>query len=144
MAHFLPCRLWERKRVVWSNSVIVLANVGQEIAIDCIPLPEVSSIEQVNTQQVQQTKSQSKSADSAQTRFQNALQIKTLPNGYNAGRTYYLQASSPEECQSVCSSLSLCARRARKAELAKTRIFHYQTKVRPQTFQHRDRNKRSR
>ena len=130
-------RIWQTKRVVWSQSVIAFANVEEESAFDSIPLCEISSIEQVNnearrsdpSQQPQQSRPQSKSADSSQTRFLHALQIKTDPEGHNSGRTYYLQANSSEQCSAVCKSLSVCSRRARKAQLAKTRLRQYQTKV---------------
>ena len=46
-----------------------------------------------------------KSADSAQTLFRHALQLQTDADGYNSGRTYYLQAASEEQCSAIGASL---------------------------------------
>ena len=127
-------RLWTIRRVVWTKSFISFANVGENAAFDTIPLAEVSSVEQINQEPREgymglQSVEGPKSADSAKTLFRNALQLKTDADGYNSGRTYYLQASSAEQCGAVCASLVLLARRARKAVVAGTRMRRLQGRV---------------
>ena len=115
---------------------MAFANPGEEKVYDSIPLSEVSSVEEINkessnesNQQQQQEPNSHKSADSAQTRFQNALQIKTDPDGHNGGRTYYLQATSTEQCRSIAMSLALLSRRARKERIGRTKLRRWQGKV---------------
>ena len=70
----------------------MLANVGGDIVVDSIPLSDVSSVEEINKvsdktgnnppqRGLRRQQSFVKSADSAQTRFQYAIQIKTDPAG---------------------------------------------------------------
>jgi hypothetical protein len=130
-------RLWQIRRVVWSKRFIAFANIGESSSFDAIPFAEVSSVEQLNdSPRSDSTAVQPmaegpalKSADSAKTLFRHAVQIKTDADGYNSGRTYYLQASSAEQCAELCASLAVLARRARKAVVAGTRFRRLQTKV---------------
>jgi hypothetical protein len=70
-----------------------------------------------------------KSADSVKTRFRHALQLQTVEDGYNSGRTYYLQASSDERCKTICDSITRHARRARRAAEAQSRLRRAQSVV---------------
>ncbi len=70
-----------------------------------------------------------RSADSAQTRFRHALQLKTVEDGYNSGRTYYLQAASEDQCCAVCESISQLVRLAREELAARSRFSHFQNAV---------------
>ncbi len=70
-----------------------------------------------------------KSADTVKTRFRHALQLQTVEDGYNSGRTYYLQASSDERCKTVCDSIARHARRARRAADAQSRLRRAQRVV---------------
>ena len=42
------------------------------------------------------------------------LELQTVEDGYNSGRTYYLQAVSEEDCKTICESIARYARRARQ------------------------------
>ena len=55
-----------------------------------------------------------KVSDSNKTKFQHALQVGTLEAGHNAGRAYYIQANSAEQCQQIVDSLQRLAKAARK------------------------------
>ena len=70
-----------------------------------------------------------RSADSAQTRFRHALQLKTVEEGYNSGRTYYLQAASEDQCLAVCESIAQLARLAREELAARSRFGRFQNAV---------------
>ena len=138
-------RLWQTRRVVWSKTLLAFANVDEDSAFDAIPLAEVVSVQQINepprddgaaaptavvpSAAAQAASRHPKSADSAQTRFRHALQLKTVPDGFNSGRTYYLQAASDAQCRAVCDSIALHSRRARKAVIAGTRLRRIQGKV---------------
>ena len=113
---------------------MAFANLGDDFAFDAIPLAEVTSVEQINEKSLSSVSGlppveSQKSADAARTLFQNAIQVKTDADGYNSGRTYYLQATSAEQCNSVCASVAVLARRARKAVVAGTLIRRLQGKV---------------
>ena len=68
--------------------------------------------------------------DSNKVKFQNSFQIRTLVDGYNSGRTYYLKASSEDECAEVVKLLRSAAKTARKIKEAKTRFEKSQERVR--------------
>ena len=135
---FCEFRLWKVRRVAWTKNFIAFANVGENSAFDAIPFTEILSIDQINEEPPNEgiagspsseNYASSKSADAARTLFRNALQIKTNAEGYNSGRTYYLQAASPEQCSAMCASLTLQVQRARKAVVAGRRILRLQGKV---------------
>jgi hypothetical protein len=46
--------------------------------------------------------------------FVNAFQIATIPDGYNSGRSYYLQADSGDVKQQIISQLQMLAKNAKK------------------------------
>ncbi len=62
--------------------------------------------------------------------FKNSFQIRTLIDGYNSGRAYYLKASSEKECADIVEKLTKSARAAKKAKEAKTRFEQSQERVR--------------
>ena len=70
-----------------------------------------------------------KSADSAKTLYQHALQIQTDADGYNSGRTYYLQAASDEQCAAISATLGGLAHSEREAAAARTRLARVQRTV---------------
>ncbi len=85
---FSRARHWQIRRVVWTKTVLMFANVGEELVFDTILLSEVCSVEEINkeaNQNVEGNPEKHKSADTSQTRFQNALLIKTDTDGHNAG-----------------------------------------------------------
>jgi hypothetical protein len=128
------------RRVVWTKTRIYLTFVSEDTVFDSIPLAEIASIQQINettrseasnlnSSQQQPRQSPVKSADSSQTRFQHALQLKTISDGFNSGRTYNLQAASDEQCRVVCESLTRLARRAREDAATISSIRRAQARV---------------
>jgi hypothetical protein len=75
-------------------------------------------------------KSETKVSDSNKTKFMYALQISTVVDGYNSGRSYYLKAHSEEMCQEIVSSLQIIAKAAMKQARAWSWFRRVQRKVR--------------
>ena len=69
-------------------------------------------------------------SESKKVKLRNDFYIRTLINGYNSGRVYYLKASNEIECGEIVRKLSESAKTARKAMEAKTRFEKSQERVR--------------
>jgi hypothetical protein len=101
-------RNWISRRVAYTNEVIAFAKVGEDTLLDAIPLAEVTSIEPMQSAEQKDTE---KSASEVENAFEvavdnsNGIQIRTTKSGHNAGRKYYLQASSTEEFVNILSDL---------------------------------------
>jgi hypothetical protein len=108
-------RNWISRRVAYTSEVIAFAKVGELTLLDAIPLAEVTSIEPMQTSdQKDNEKSQSENAFEVAVDNSNAMQIRTKKDGHNAGRKYYLQASSAEELAAILSELRLITKSAVK------------------------------
>ncbi len=70
--------------------------------LDHIPLREIVSIEKLEHDRKNSTKILFDKVVSVN----NALQIQTVPDGYNSGRKYFLQAESEAERDQVASNLT--------------------------------------
>jgi hypothetical protein len=73
-----------------------IAQLREDAVIDQIPLAEVQLVREmdnVNGEDKEATQS-------------NDLMIETHPDGYNSGRTYYLQAESRASCKDLVRILS--------------------------------------
>ncbi len=132
-------RAWHRRRVIASRDVIIFSKVEdteEENVVDAIPLFEVDFIcpgqgAEDSSQEDHHKKSEiDKKADPQRQKFRNSLQIRTLLDGYNSGRAYYLKASSEEECSELIKKLTSSAEAAKKAKEAKTRFEESQERVR--------------
>jgi hypothetical protein len=60
----------------------------------------------------------------------NAFQIATVPDGYNSGRSYYLQADSGDVKQQIISHLQMLAKNAKKKAEVKSSFRKTQDRVR--------------
>ncbi len=128
----------------------VLDDCSEEQVIDAIPLFEVEDISceqrgsdsgnmddaqghkksDLEKRSMQRAKSTMMIGDSNNVKFKNSFKIRTLIDGYNSGRTYYLKASSDEKCADIVKQLSQSAKAAKKAKEAKTRFERSQERVR--------------
>ena len=90
-------------------------NNGDDV-LEHIPLHEINAIEKIfgnnGTKQnsdrlvdIEQLK--------IEQRFTNAIQILTIPNGYNCGRAYYVQTDSPMQCTHLVEEISKLVTAAR-------------------------------
>jgi hypothetical protein len=66
------------------------------LVIDQIPLAEVQSIREMANMEEETMKASP----------ENGFLVETHPEGYNSGRTYYLQAESRASCQEIVRKLS--------------------------------------
>lgn len=116
------------RRIVITSKELYIALLEDEITRDLIPLCDVESVEEIGEPQADHhggahnlsrgksirppTSKQNGHADSADdgenaskvfsnSRHANVLKITTIEGGYNAGRTYSLQAPSRESCAQV-------------------------------------------
>ena len=61
--------------------------------------------------------------------YLNTLQIQTVPDGFNSGRTYYLRATNETECREIVRELTLLSIKARNFAESRSRWLRYQQKV---------------
>jgi hypothetical protein len=61
--------------------------------------------------------------------YVNTLQIQTIPDGFNSGRTYYMRAATESMCWSIVDELSEVSQRAKKRAQTRTRIMKLQKKT---------------
>ena len=62
--------------------------------------------------------------------FTHAFQIRTKKNGFNAGRKYFIQASSDEELAQLVAELAQIAMAAAEREVARSKWDRMQRRVR--------------
>ena len=143
-----------------TNEVLSFALVNDEIEIDRIPLCEVSCVdEMIQTEFLAGTDTERKTAnerkhsrrnsifqnnsnicledeqggDRTSSLTGNAFQIATDTNGYNSGRSYYLQAASEGQKQEIINLLQKSSTIARKKAEVKSSFRKTQDRVR-ETF----------
>ncbi len=63
-------------------------------------------------------------------RHTNTLQIKTIREGYNSGRTYYLRSKTDTDCRLLIESLNKLAKIARSKAEVRSRLERIQLKFR--------------
>ncbi len=97
--------------------MIYFASINDDMVVDKIPLTEVKVVQEMRTVHDE---------DSAKSKHLNELMVETNPEGYNSGRTYYLQADSRESCQEIVRALTQHVGRANERAHAKTVFTHTQ------------------
>jgi hypothetical protein len=80
---------------VSDSDMMYLTHVNEDVVMDQIPLAEITQVKEMEA------------ADSgiSKANNENQLMIETHPEGYNSGRTYYLQADSKASCQDKIKKL---------------------------------------
>ena len=99
-----------------TDDIIGIAKEGDDVMIDCIPLKEVETVQEMSKFKT--------SVDRA--KFSNAFMITTIPDGSNDGRTYYLQVDSEEHCSELAARIAEMGRRAARRAQTKSRIHKVQ------------------
>jgi hypothetical protein len=152
-------RLWQARRVVVTKDVISFALIGDDNEIDFVPLADVGSVEEMHgmddlesnqvPRRLRDLKLMQSSmnavnfsgsgildgnaeprAENTSQLFVNAFQIATIPNGYNSGRSYYLQAESSDLEHQVMTQLRTLATIARKKAEARSSFRKSQDRAR--------------
>jgi hypothetical protein len=91
--------------------MIAFANSNSDLMIECIPLSEITSIISHDENWAPISRSLPKhntitpvfSGNERSQVPKLILEIHTLPDGYNSGHTYYLQASSDDEFRDIAA-----------------------------------------
>ena len=135
---------------MYSKDIVYFAPIGDDTVIDMIPiveilavkddeeddalkytgelrkeknstLPDQSSFLRKKTYRIDKNEGAQKTA--------NSLSIFTHPEGYNSGRKYFLQASSPDIRNEMVKELNHLSKVARKAAERKSKFQKSQAKV---------------
>jgi hypothetical protein len=102
------------------SEVVLFAQMSEETITDKIPLTEIKAVrEMIDTDDKSQ-----KPKDC------NAFMIETNPDGYNSGRTYYLQADSNGACWDVSQKILKSSTFAVEKANSKTSFANAQQRVR--------------
>ena len=107
----MPDRAWQHRRFVYTGDFIAFAHIGKDRVLDKIPLREVIAVDLVTPPSNQSSVTGLLALETA-VDFSRSFQIRTDPNGFNAGRKYYLQAENDAECMRLVSVLRNFARSA--------------------------------
>jgi hypothetical protein len=95
------------------------AHLNEDSVIDKIPLAEVQLVREMDNGD----------GEDKEAKHSNDLMIETHPEGYNSGRTYYLQASSRDDCQDIVRILSKSCSAAHEKAHARTIFAQAQRRV---------------
>ena len=124
-------RSWKPRRVVFTKDAVAFAQVDEDTMLDAIPLAEVIGIESmVNVRESDQNEAHPQNEFEKAMDFTSAFQIRTIKKGYNAGRKYFLRASSDDERDELIKQLTVLSKIAiARAETA-TEWERMQSRVR--------------
>jgi predicted RNA-binding protein YlxR (DUF448 family) len=145
-------RTWQIRRVVITKETLSFALLDDDSEIDFIPLSEVICVEEMcgveeanadgTTRKIGSGLNMLQKSmgsedidlqydeDSTSRLFVNAFQIATIPDGYNSGRSYYMQADSSEVKQKVIEQLQALSQSARTRAEVKSLFRKVQDHVR--------------
>jgi hypothetical protein len=112
------------RRVVYTKDVIAFSRPGQEILLDVVPLAEVVGIDSLHEGD------ESKNNFEASVDLSHAFQIRTKKDGFNAGRKYFIQASSDDLVTELISEISQITKAISKGVTAKSKWRKTQKRVR--------------
>ena len=118
-----------------AKDIIYFALLENDDIVDCIPLHEVLQIKQLGVDggiesTLQRSKGSISNSQLSCDLLDRALRIDTSPEGYNSGRTYYLQLGSDEECSRLSVNLAAYVKEAIKRFEAKTGLERSQARAR--------------
>ena len=123
-----------RRRLILTKDIVAFAQVDDDIMIDFIPLAEVEAARIMETEEEGWETIKSQASDSrAPARVSQdfcSLLIKTIPDGQNGGRDYYLRTDAAETCKGIVRTLKRAARSAKFRAKANTRFAKSQFAVR--------------
>jgi hypothetical protein len=107
--------------------VIAFARLEEDVLLDAIPLADVTGIDSM--QEVDHNDISKNSFETA-VDFTYAFQIRTKKDGFNAGRKYFIQASSDNELSQLVVEISKAAKAAAEREAARSKWERMQSLVR--------------
>ena len=116
---------WQPKRIIVTKDLIAVGRAidESETLLDAIPFVDIDSIRDM-------LGDDNANLEKKNGMVLNSLIITTVPGGHNSGRTYYVQASSPELHAKVSKLLIRNQKEARKRAEFNTRFAKSQYMVR--------------
>ena len=112
--------------MILTKQKLLLGVLGENEARDHIPLSEIQAISIKQDNDAGSSNNARGLLKKAETineyRFFNGFQIMTVPDGYNSGRTYHMQADTKEDCNRIVSTIQKWAQKAEKAARNATRL----------------------
>ena len=148
-------RTWHKRRIVWTHGELQFSRVGDLQLVDKIPMHEILCATKMsrmsfnvhgndNPQQkskkedskidagkrVNHTSSLAPSKRGNTSPLDNTIQIKTISDGHNSGRTYYFCLQSEEAFEHVISEVTKLAKAARKRAHVSSRFEKAKLRVR--------------
>ncbi len=126
--------------MVITERMIAFAHVNDEALVDKIPVDEIVSIEGVVNQRVTAEKIPVVKSANMMSSLKNlgiqsddvtdTLRISTHSDGHNAGRDYFLRATSPTLCEELIGKLNEYSDAAKRADSSsRIAIFHQKLKM---------------
>ena len=124
---------WKPMNLTLTSTALYLSRPGEDVLRDLIPLFEIvgvkkrheipgdgKSIKMEESENLTSHNSSSRrmvpmSALISEDKALHMIQIRTKDEGYNSGRTYYLQTESESDCSEWSLTLRTAVRRARRA-----------------------------
>ncbi len=96
-----------------------IAQLNEDTVVDQIPLADVQLVREMDIVD----------GEDNEAKHANDFMIETHPEGYNSGRTYYLQANSKASCQELVRTLSQHCTAAHERAHARTAFAQAQLQV---------------
>ena len=115
-------REWQERRLVLSKTDLFVTLIGHDVAVERIPLHQVTRVSRM--EEAGSFKASNNVANVI------AFNIQTLPDGYNCGRTYTFKVTSEGKFQAWVQELEKAVAAATYADLRKSPIRLWQTRVR--------------
>ena len=120
---------WQRRRVVFSPEILGFAKLNDDVMVDVIKMSEIESIVEIEAE-IENTSTMAWLCNAAKGNFKsskrepdvfsdkmnlfrNSFKIETSAEGYNSGRTYYLQCETKRSCSETAQFLKQLVRNAR-------------------------------
>ena len=158
--HIFVGRSWQDRRVVWTHEELQFSRVGDLQLIDKIPMHEIlcatkmsrmsfsvhdnellqqrsrkedlktDASKECGTGKNHRTSSLVSSKRGNTHPLDNTIQIKTIADGHNSGRSYYICLQSEDAYIQMMAEVTRLAKAARKKAQARSRFEKAQMKVR--------------
>ena len=143
---------WQQRRVVLTKNSLFFALVDEDLIRDQIPLHEIEDVEimheptdledllsrfregrvrrQLDSRRASSASKKSERDVDLQVTKLKVFQIRTIEDGFNTGRTYYVQTESSKECSIFVQHLKAAAASAVRRAKGSTKFQELQNKAR--------------
>ena len=124
--------------MVYTKSLLIFATPGNDDVADLVPLHEFARVKDLSSEETLDTASDNSDRDGydeddiaprSSKKNSNAIQIETVPGGYNSGRIYVIQAKKRQQTRLIIEELSSISKRAQEEANSKSRLRKIQARV---------------